>query len=68
MCPGTHGGLLMPGTRAVSKNIRELHEANKRKAPGKRREHDQIVAIAHEQSRDAGGKPRSRRKRGGKRT
>jgi len=54
----------MPGGKSVEANIRELVEVNKRKAPGKRRPHDQIVRIAHEQAREAGRKP-VRRKRGG---
>lgn len=34
------------GKEAVSANIRELIEANKRKSPGKRRSREQIIAIA----------------------
>lgn len=41
----------MPLTTSVSKNIKELYDANKSKPPGKKRKPAQIKAIAESAAR-----------------
>ena len=55
---------MAPGTRDVGKNIKELKQANKSKAPSKKRPHRQVIAIAISQARKAGANiPKKGRRR-----
>jgi hypothetical protein len=49
------------GKKAVSDNIRELYHANETKPAGKKRERDQIIAIAYHAA-GKGGKSKGKKK------